>query len=198
MTSVTLFMASWCGHCKAFEPTWEKVKAWCKKKGIDAKEYEDSQIQVMQADPSKNNTGIPLEMIEGYPTIIIKRGAGDFAKVGDRSKKNIIKMLGGDDSETPKSPTVQKGGSCDGNSCSVKKQSGGSCEGEICGSKKQQENHFGEMSCSGNSCTIKKQTGGSTCGGLDCSNVVRSAEFYKAKYLTYKNKYMALKQELHM
>lgn len=188
MTSVTLFMASWCGHCKAFEPTWEKVKAWCKKKGIEAKEYEDSQIQVMQADSSKNNTGIPLEMIEGYPTIIIKRGAGDFSKVGDRSKKNIIRMLGGDDSESPKSPKSPKKSVV---------QTGGACDGEICGSKKQQVNYFGGSSCNGNTCT-RKQTGGSTCGGLDCSKVVRSAEFYKAKYLTYKNKYLALKQEMNL
>jgi hypothetical protein len=194
MTSINLYFADWCHFCNDFKPTWEKVKAWCRENNIKAKEYEDSKIQAMQADPSKNNSGVPLEMIEGYPTIIIKRGAGDFTKVGDRGEENILKMLGKKDvSNSPENSIAQKGGSCNGNSCSIKKQTGGSCEGEICGNKKQQLNHFG-----GSLHTIQKQTGGSTCGGLDCSNVVRSAEFYKAKYLTYKNKYLALKQELHL
>lgn len=171
MTSINLFFASWCKYCKDFQPIWNNVKEWCNKNGIEANEYEGSQNQTQN--------GIPPEMIGGFPTIIIKCGADKFTKVIDKSYDKIIAELNQLNQKIAETPVVQKGGSC---------------EGEICDSKKQQMNHFGEMSCSGNSCTIKNQTG----GGIVHSKIVHSADFYKTKYLIYKNKYLTLKQNLHL
>lgn len=120
MTSITLFAASWCGHCQAFEDTWEKIIKWCAGKSIHTEKILDDKLQIMQNDPSQNNTGIPLDMIEGFPTIIIKRSGGDLVKVADRSFDSIIDLLG-----EKKSDHVQSGGSCSKTGCSLKKQSGG-------------------------------------------------------------------------
>ena len=126
MTSIVLFWAEWCPHCQHFKPTWEKIKVWCDKNDVSAKDFEDSKVQEMNANSSKNTTGIPLDMIDGYPTIIIKRGSGDFVKVGNRSEENIIKMLEDNISESPKNAVVQSGGSCVGGKCNLPKYSDGS------------------------------------------------------------------------
>lgn len=182
MTSITLLYGNWCHYCKEFKPTWGKVKDWCRGKGIKATEYEDSQIQVMQSDPTKNTTGIPLDMIDGYPTIIIKRGVGDLTKVGDRSYKSILKLLGGEETkeseESIKPREVQKGGACHGNSCSFRKQTGGSHEEPLEVEPIMKQSY---------DCSTRKQDGGSV-----------YSENYKDKYLMYKRKYLALKQQLHI
>lgn len=118
MTSITLMYASWCHFCQGFKPTWENIKVWCKKHNISANEFEDEQIQLMHTDPSKNTSGIPLDIIDGYPTIVIKYGSGDITKVADRSESNIIKMLSGKERSRDELP-LQSGG-CSGNSCGMR------------------------------------------------------------------------------
>ena len=118
MTSITLMYASWCHFCQEFRPTWENIKIWCKKHNISANEFEDEQIQLMHTDSSKNTSGVPLDIIEGYPTIVIKYGSGNITKVGDRSEANIIKMLSTNETKHGELP-LQSGG-CSGNSCTLK------------------------------------------------------------------------------
>lgn len=110
MTSIILAHASWCQHCINFKPTWEKVKSWCKSKGINTQEYEDAELQMMQFNPTKNTAVIPLDIIEGYPTIIIKQDSGNLIKVKNRNYEHIIDLLGGNTLPN-KSVYIQSGGS---------------------------------------------------------------------------------------
>jgi thiol-disulfide isomerase/thioredoxin len=95
MTSIVFFYATWCGHCNEFKPTWEKIKEWSKTHNVTVKEYENEQVEAMTVDPSKNDSGIPMEMIEGYPSIFIIKN-GDIQFVEKRDKDYIIRLLGGD------------------------------------------------------------------------------------------------------
>lgn len=95
MTSIVFFYATWCGHCNEFKPTWEKIKEWSKTHNVIVKEYENEQVEAMTVDPSKNDSGIPMEMIEGYPSIFIIKN-GDIQIVEKRDKDYIIRLLGGD------------------------------------------------------------------------------------------------------
>ena len=113
MTSIHLYYADWCGHCQKFKPTWEKIKQWGASRGIKTHEYEDSEIQTMQLSREKK-TDVPMEMIDGYPTIIIKRGGGDFIKVTNRDYNNIISLLEGK------------------NDGVINQTGGGRCSGEVC------------------------------------------------------------------
>lgn len=135
MTTIILMHMNGCVHCHNFMPTWENLKVWCKGKNIETKEFEDSEIQLMHADPTKNETGVPLSMIDGYPTIVVKRANGELVKIGDRREESIKKVLEGGthkkelDSTIERKPKkqqkiVQTGG-CSSSSCAIKKQLGG-------------------------------------------------------------------------
>jgi hypothetical protein len=102
-----MFYATWCGHCNEFKPTWEIIKQWCGAHNIVAKEYENEQVEAMTVNPSKNDSGIPMKMVEGYPSIfIIKKG--NIQLVDKRDKDYIIRLLGG---ELPlRSEIPQEGG----------------------------------------------------------------------------------------
>ncbi|AYV78561.1 MAG: thioredoxin [Edafosvirus sp.] len=63
MTTVELYYANWCGHCKDFKSTWEKLKVEFDKAGIEHHEYEE------ESNPKE----IEKAGVQGFPTIKIKK-----------------------------------------------------------------------------------------------------------------------------
>lgn len=92
MTSIILFYMHNCHYCDEFRPTWEKLKEYCKKKNIKMSEYEAGDVSLMQMDQSKNTTGVALDDINGFPTIIILKN-GKEIRVQDRREEKIKELL---------------------------------------------------------------------------------------------------------
>ena len=79
---VYLFKAEWCGHCKAFKPTWKDIKKKFKKK-----------YNFHTMDSEKNSNEIKQWGIQGFPTIIARKGniASEYA--GPRDSESILQFL---------------------------------------------------------------------------------------------------------
>nr|CAB3264750.1 protein disulfide-isomerase A4-like [Phallusia mammillata] len=76
------FYAPWCGHCKAFVPTYEKI----------AKELE-GKVPVAKIDATASKTlGTRFE-IQGYPTIKILRNGEPMTYEGGRTETEIISKV---------------------------------------------------------------------------------------------------------
>ena len=96
MASLILFYSHGCIHCNHFMPVWEKIKSYCSKKLKDVKihEVESGEMQLMQFEPSRNTTGVDLNEITGFPTIMIRRNTdGKLFPIEDRRQESIIKKL---------------------------------------------------------------------------------------------------------
>lgn len=92
----TLYYADWCGHCKQFEPEWDKFVSQIEpNKRIQTKKYEDSHMtKVEKANAKINGTGI-----RGFPTIKIKiiENCGkstEYEYGGKRLSDDLIKHIG--------------------------------------------------------------------------------------------------------
>lgn len=121
--SITLFHMNGCGYCVAFTPTWNELVKWCKEHNIKTYDYEAKELHEM-LDPLKNNTGIQIENISGFPTIIILKD-GIEEQVIDRHLESITNRLSELLNESDEHPEiVQTGGKCNGSSCSI-----GGCDG---------------------------------------------------------------------
>jgi thiol-disulfide isomerase/thioredoxin len=112
MTSIVLFYATWCGHCNEFRPTWEIIKQWCQSHNVVAKEYESKEVDVMTTQPSQNTSGVPMNMIDGFPAIFIVKN-GNIEHVDKRDKDYILRLLGGGVPLQSERPIIQNGGGSD-------------------------------------------------------------------------------------
>ena len=81
-TDVMLFKANWCGHCKNFLPTWEEIQTKYKNK-----------YNFITYDSDSNKQEIKQWQVQGYPTIIVKKGnlASEFK--GNRVESDIIEFI---------------------------------------------------------------------------------------------------------
>ena len=79
-----LFKAEWCGHCNNFKSDWEKLQNNNKLK---------KQINFITMDSTINKKEISEWKIEGYPTIILKKGNNAIEYVGKRSVESIEDFL---------------------------------------------------------------------------------------------------------
>jgi len=78
---ITLFHASWCGHCKNFLPEWEKLQELSKSLQIETVDYEVT-----------NNKEIMQKAgIKGYPTIRITNNNNEYDYHGERTATDILK-----------------------------------------------------------------------------------------------------------
>lgn len=111
MSTLYLFYADWCPHCQNYKQTWEEIRKECSKNGIKTESIESSIVQEMQSGIKENKTGIILDMVEGYPTLIFKKNAGDITAIENRDKENVLKVVIKGTKQVP-----QVGG-CTGDKC---------------------------------------------------------------------------------
>jgi len=84
MTEVIRFHATWCGPCRAYAPTWNKV----------VNENVEAEVEFLEVDVDKDLSGKAAEYkIMSLPTtVIIKEGKITAKKVGGLSE-NELKVL---------------------------------------------------------------------------------------------------------
>ena len=79
---IYLFKADWCGHCKGFKPTWEKIK-----KELSGK------YNFVTVDADKDKPLIEKWKIQGFPTIIKKVGDRAEEYVGPRDEASVVAFI---------------------------------------------------------------------------------------------------------
>jgi thiol-disulfide isomerase/thioredoxin len=82
-TQIYLFKAEWCGHCKGFKPTWEKLQ-----KDLSNK------YEFVTMDSEKNKEEMTKWDIKGFPTIIKLVGSKAEEYMGPRDEKSLKEFLG--------------------------------------------------------------------------------------------------------
>jgi thiol-disulfide isomerase/thioredoxin len=79
---VFLFKAEWCGHCKAFKPTWELLENQFKKKyNFHTYDYESNKKEIEEWQ------------IQGFPTIIAKKGKTASEYRGPRNIDSLVEFF---------------------------------------------------------------------------------------------------------
>ena len=80
--TLILFKADWCGHCKTFKPTWEKISELYNKK-FNFVTY-DADNQTKKFEEYKVNV---------FPTILVKNGNNLMSYEGDRSFNDLNNFI---------------------------------------------------------------------------------------------------------
>jgi protein disulfide-isomerase A1 len=80
------FYAPWCGHCKRFAPTYEKVGQYF---------ASDGRVTVAKMDAVANDVPDARFVVKGFPAVYLKVGDSVFAYNGDRSEEDLIKFVRG-------------------------------------------------------------------------------------------------------
>jgi len=80
--TIVEFYAPWCGHCKAFAPTYEQV----------AQEL-DGKAGVGKVDATVQKEIAEKYQIQGYPTIKIFKNGKNFDYKGSRSKQDVVSKV---------------------------------------------------------------------------------------------------------
>ncbi len=97
---ITLFHASWCGHCTNFMPTWDQMRQDTSAlKNIEFNAYEDSELGNVP-ESVKSINGKPARSF-GFPTLKVSIDGQDYLYGGVRTPEaiytfilDIIKQIG--------------------------------------------------------------------------------------------------------
>jgi thiol-disulfide isomerase/thioredoxin len=81
-STIYLFKAEWCGHCKNFKSTWDALK----------NKYAN-QYNFITYDADKNSKEIKQWNIEGFPTIFKQTGNKAVEYVGSRDVDSMVNFL---------------------------------------------------------------------------------------------------------
>jgi thioredoxin 1 len=73
-----LFKADWCGHCRGFKPVWQQLQ-----------DELGDKIEFVTYDADKNKNEINKYNIEGFPTLILKKGNEAIEYVGNRDLNSL-------------------------------------------------------------------------------------------------------------
>jgi thiol-disulfide isomerase/thioredoxin len=79
---VILFKAEWCGHCVGFKTHWNKLKKDHKK------EY-----NFITYDVDENKKEMESWGIQGFPTIIVKKGDDAMEYVGPNEYNSVLDFI---------------------------------------------------------------------------------------------------------
>jgi thiol-disulfide isomerase/thioredoxin len=79
-----LFKAEWCGHCKAFKPTWEKLQK------LD--EFRNK-VKFISYDSDRDGEKMKEYNIEGFPTLIMVSGGKAIEFSGPRDEESIKSFI---------------------------------------------------------------------------------------------------------
>ena len=80
--SLYLFKADWCGHCKNFKSTWNKLKNEL-----------NNDIEFITYDSNKDANIIKEFNIQGYPTLILKKNNKAIEYMGNRNINDIKEFI---------------------------------------------------------------------------------------------------------
>ena len=80
--TVILFKADWCGHCKQFKPTWEKIADMYKQK-----------YNFVTYDADNQTDKFKEYKVDAFPTILVKNGSNIIPYDGDRSINDLNNFL---------------------------------------------------------------------------------------------------------
>jgi len=79
---VFLFKADWCGHCKGFKSTWDKLSNEL-----------GSKYSFITLDADADKDKINNWQIQGFPTIIKKVGNNATEYVGSRDEQSVREFI---------------------------------------------------------------------------------------------------------
>ena len=79
---VLLFKAEWCGHCKRFKSTWDKLK-----------ENFSNKYKFIAYDADNDKDIIEKYNVQGFPTIKFKKGDKVVEYQGSRDIESLSSMI---------------------------------------------------------------------------------------------------------
>jgi thiol-disulfide isomerase/thioredoxin len=80
--TLILFKADWCGHCKTFKPTWEKVS-----------EIYNKKYNFVVYDADKQTDKFKEYKVDAFPTVLVKNGNNVMSYEGDRSFDDLNNFI---------------------------------------------------------------------------------------------------------
>jgi thioredoxin-like negative regulator of GroEL len=81
-STVILFKADWCGHCKTFKPTWEKIS-----------EIYNKKFNFVTYDADKQTEKFKEYKVDAFPTVLVKNGNNLMSYEGDRSFDDLNNFI---------------------------------------------------------------------------------------------------------
>jgi len=86
-TSLVLFYADWCGHCKKLKPTWKECSEKAKKNGLNM-------VQINLGEGTEKDKELSERyQIDGYPTIMLFKNGKAIPYEGPRSEEGFLNAL---------------------------------------------------------------------------------------------------------
>jgi thioredoxin-like negative regulator of GroEL len=84
MKKVIKFYATWCGPCKIYGKTWDKVKP----------DYSD-QVEFIDVDIDKDTTGLAVQYkVQSVPTtVLIREDGSEVKKTGRLSADELTELI---------------------------------------------------------------------------------------------------------